>query len=990
MNDEVFKCYAQISIKRSELNEAFEHYEMNKNAADANEASKKYRELLSFWRSYLKPSASTNKSPNSDVTEEDLKHNLERIEKEYACAYSPNELSHDKIRGFLDQLKGYLATLNDNKIIEYKVTFLLSRLLYNTCLLQDCYFPIHEKPYEDFLTNIKNFLNKCIIISQLDYFSEYFEEIVSDFNDDFESVTEVTPHILNIVGVLNFKCHQYKEAISLFDRAVQGYERANQNQHELYKNGEYFQTKLLLAYCYEYNHDFEKAISELIGLDVDSLLKLCDKLIMYDLLDEKSFSNSRHLSQEIINKIKDEAVRVNRKRNLLTLATSRDKDLAAQKESLVSDSIGDLHEVLHSLGHCLNELGIKEKMELSFKDVMTRDNKQVVKLLCVSRLIMLEVAEQNSDCEDFQTCLYMLYGEAKDYDICLKRIDVLYRRIEESIKKNINLRMENIFYRFLVLNQSNKVIHYDNSREEADKSYDEFKKFAVRKYDYDALIHIEIVRFRSRIINILLTEVDDKRVFDKLSILRDTPEGKNMFDIKPSAKLNQWIVQEYNKTIALYEFLVKYFDSKNTSINTLYNLACRFIFFRNMFEKEKEQSFVDNKDKIGAIQRTIELIMDDVVSPQSIFLLAPLTSAVPYQHQTQSLLKLESELFLKSDNMPPNIDKLGNFQRLHEALMLSRKATDLKKWLFSHSEYAPIFMITKKTPDQNCDRYYYADKNGVVLERPIHNIARINYLFGVIGNQRPTKRHSTCANGQSKCCICIVEGEYKEKIEPSIKEICAELLVPTEAYEGKHFVVDYRVYKTHPTIEWSILGFEKSLSKIHGSEVVQYLCGTQENGEYKIAISKQDYCFVAFRNEDSRIATSDMFYMQEKGISLWYSQSHEDDYNFEKWLKDAKAALFFLSYKTDFSASDNNNFVRQIEKISKTDHLREKTIFIVNGFETDGKLSESLGKYLDDNMVDFIRLHTVFRHNDDCDDYEHMGKVIQDLQRYGVKRNELQ
>lgn len=963
-----YECYQQLSKKHSELIEAFDYYEkMHEGPTSVAKASAKYGELLTFWRNYLGLNNSvTDPCDVNDISEITILADLEAIEKELAQSYSPTEVSRSKILTYFDKLKSYLLIMDDDKIIQKKAAFLLCRLLYNILLLKECFFPIKELPYVDFLSNVRNLLNKCIVISQLDYFNEYFEEIVNDFNEDFVSVKEVTPHILNIVGVLNFKCHKYREAIGLFRKAILGYERLQVD--ELIKNDEYFQIKLLLAYCYEYNHDFELAINELIGLDVESLLSLCPEQKMYDLLDEKSFKESRNAAQDIIDKIKKASD--NRNNNLLYLGTQRD--------NYKPDIIGDVHEVLHSLGHCLNELGIKEKMH-GQKD-------RVVRLLYMARLIMLEVAEQNGECEDFQTCLYMLYGEAKDYDICLNRIQSISKKLKESKSKNVNLRMENLFYLFLVLNQANKVILSQDARDLADNAYSEFKEFAQRRYDYDALIHIEIIRFRSKIISILLTEGDDAKVSVELEKLKTEPEGVNMFGIKPSAKLNKWIVQEYNKTIALYEFLVKYYESEGTDVNNLYNFAWRFSFFRNLFENSIH-SFSDNDDKISIIQKTISLIIDDVVSPQSIFLLAPLTSAVPYQHQTESLLSLENELFLISDNMPQKDDKLDQFQKLHEALKSLPKAESLKNWLFSHSEYFPIFIIMKNTPDIKCERFYYADNNGVVLERPIHNVERLNELFKKLGNKRPRKRHVPCANGQSKCCISVVDkSASKDIIVTHVKDICKELLIPIAAYEGRHFVIDYR-YSLQPSTEWTILGFEQSLSKVHESEIIQYLCSNQKAPEYKLGVTLQDYCFIAFNKYDARIATSDILYLQEQGIHFWYNQTGEDISSLESRMLNSKFALFFLSPNT-FQGTESETMSRLIKKIQRSTALKEKSIFITTNFTSDEELKVLLDKNWGDELVDYVMMRKVNRKSSDCDESDHLSNIVKSLLNNGVKQND--
>ena len=999
MEDKVFVNYEQLSQKRSELMGAFEYYEKkHMSSGDSDDATLQYKYLLSFWRQYLSRSLNvsccTSSSENEEIPSgEKIQELLNTFETTLVRSYSPIELSCQKIEEMRRQLIRCMNVVSDDLILEAKVAYRLSRLLYNILLLTDCFFPIHEMPYDDFLDNIKNRLNKCIIVSQLDYFGEYFEDIVDDFNEDFVSVKEVTPHIQNIVGVLSFKCHKYKEAISYFRNAINGYEKNKTDR--LYKSDEYFQTKLLLAYCYEYNHDFSSAIKELIGIDEVQLLSLFEKqfeeqkLCLYDLLDEDSFFENRKTSQIIIKKIEEKAERGSYI-NLLHLGMLRDGEIDP------NEKIGDAHEVLHSLGHCLNELGIKNKAGTKQK----RDT--VVKLLFLARVIMLEVAEQNEYCEDFQTCLYMVYGESKDYDLCLERINKITGKIKHNPYKNINYYMENQFYRFLVYYQSNRIIM---SEEEADEAYSEFKKFALLRDDYDALIHIEIIRFRSSIIKILREESDDT-ILGVLRELKNEPEGKSMFDYRPSSKANKWIVQEYNKTIALYEFLVKYFESTGKDINMLYNLACRFIYFRNMFEENK-LIFPEGITKEDAIEQTIDLIMDDVASPQSIFLLAPLTSAEPYQHQTKSLLSLERRLFNDtecSQTFDEEFnDKLGKFQRLQEFTELSKKVTKLSKWLFSHNEYSPLFLVSKSTSNVKCDRYYYADYRDVVIERPIHNVDSINKLLEAIKGKRTNKRHIPCGNHQTKCCITIPDidsskqNTFMENGVISItKKICEELLLPTNIYEEAHFVIYYKG-TADKNSEWCIIGLKKPLSKVLGSEMIEYLCeeGSENMGnlcekekgnvpQCKLAISYHNFCYVEYSSIDAGIATTDMLFLQNHGFHLFFDKERIN----EEKLTKAKHILLFISDKTMIDKG-KDRYIEFVHKIFDDTELRDRLSVIAYGFSKQNDMKKKLKEQgMEDSVINYLVMQTKLRNSSAFDYTNHMHDIMVQLKNDGVGQND--
>lgn len=969
MNEAVFDKYQALSNKRTEMIEAFEYYEIH-HKESVQEAVSKYRDILVFWREYLRSQHSIEGITKSEYTTDNLIGKLEEMERTFICSYSPTEMSRSIVEKKYHEVITYLFMLTNDEIIDKKATFLLSRLLYNISLLIDCFFPIHEAKYEDFLTNIRNHLNKCIIISQLDYFSEYFEELLGDFNDDFVSIKEVAPHILNVVGVLNFKCHKYKEAIQFFMIALKGF---NYMKIDLQTNDEYFQTKLLLAYCYEYNHDFESAIECLIGFGYKELLSFSNNLEIYNLISEKTFESGRKTAQKIINKIIERA-KQEKNNNLLYLGLQRDSDKV--------NTIGDIHEVLHSLGHCLNELGIKKKMSSQISERET-----VVNLLYLARMIMLEVAVQNEKCEDFQTCLYMVYGEAKDYDICLNRINEITSKLELSSIQNVNYYMENLFYKFLILNQSNKVILSNDALIKSQNAYLEFKKFSQRRYDYDALIHIEIIKFRCSIIGILRTEKDDQSILGSLVDLKNQPEGQSMFGIKPSAKLNKWIVQEYNKTIALYEFLVKYFQSSGIDLNALYNFACRFTYFRNVFDENTHLS--DNEtDKRKIIQSTIELIMDDVFSPQSIFLLAPLTSAVPYQHQTKNLLVLEKNLFQENNEstFTDFSDKLEQFQRLQEIPRPSQKVEDISNWLFNHSEYKPVFLVSQYS-SASSERYYYADNNGLVLERPIQNTESLTKILITISSLRAKKRHSYCQNQQTRCCISLIDNDTinKEIFTEKIYSILNELFIPVDTYRSKHFVVECRISKKQ-VLDWSILGFEESLSEIQGSEIVHYLCGRDESFENVLADSDGNYCFFGNDTVDDNTATKDMLGFQNNYLRLFSSRHKERTVNIDK-LSKAKGAIFFISPKSIEKLDNSSHLFEQINYVcNSTCELRNHTLFIACEFKDIQDVKKKLqeNSAIQREITDFIIARIILRENVSETKNSYISDVVQKMKEYGV------
>lgn len=965
MEEMVFHNFSALSKMHSAMVEAFEFFENTGN-------DEKYRELLECWRNYLKDEPKYGETPV-------IHEKLEQYEEQLHQSYSPIECFREDIVSIRKDVTDYIKYFSNASLIQQKVTLLLSRLLYNCLLLERCFFPLYDTVYQDHISNIKNQLNICIILGQLDYFSEYFRYVLCQFNEEFKSLQKVSAHVLHVVGVLNFKCHNYKEAIEIFVRATSCFE--TENTSEIYRNDEYFQTKLLLAYCYEYDHQFDNAIEELIGVSVDNLLHEFGGFDMFTLFDSVDIGRVKKWSERFIT--------VNIPRIIEKFGSGRKTNnlfvIAGQRDSIYNREVGDKHEVLHNLAHCLNELGIKIKLD----DNSNRKD-DIVSLLYLSRALMLYVAEYNEDCRDFQTCLYMLFGEAKDYDVCLRRINQMIEEADKCRIHNINYEMENMFYLFLIANQSGKIVEDKQLAKRADEAYQRFTDFAKHRYDYDALIHIEIFRFRFEIINILRASIDDEEIQKKLIALRDTSFGKCVFSIRPSAKANRWIVQEYRKTIALYEFLVKYFeDLDEQNINELYNYACHFHFYRKLFEMGRDDISGENMET--AIDRIIGAIVDDFISPQSIFILAPITSAIPYQNQTKSFHSLEKELFPTYIKRFPPHSKMERFAKLISSKYLDRNYID---WFWTHEEYGCSFAASKMNPDVNGERYYYCDEGGQIFDRPIHNVGTVNKLIKKINLHR--KRHNICRNGQTTCCISIF---YDSENASYIRDICKELMIPIKKYQNKQFIFYCKkdIFQSVHSTNWCIVGIDHKLCRVQEQEVIALLCKHDLEREFKLAISQEDYCYICYDIMDSMVAKSDMYWLQEHGIRFWYDREmkcHKDTFSHPEYMNQANALLIFISNGSFGDNPVQSRLYKEIQYASQQDI--ENRILITIDFEKPFDLMKYLKEELKEDSDKLFRylmespmISGTKKSEADATSYLEQSDILKILKGYGVGRDDL-
>lgn len=964
MNEKVFEDFHVLSKMHFKTMEAFECF------ANMGE-DRKYKELLDFWLNYLKDESKYREQP----VELEV---LEQYEKELYQSYSPIGLHQEHIAYIRKNVVNYLQYYSKDILIQEKSVLLLSRLLYNCLLMERCFFPLYNIIYQDHISNIINQLNICIIVGQLDYFSEYFRQTLLQFNEEFASLREVSVHTLHLVGILNFKCHNYKQAIEIFLRAISRFE--DEEKSDAYKNDEYFQTKLLLAYCYEYDHQFERAIKVLLEVSVDKLLGEFKGFEMFTLFSGSDIDQTKKWAENFIsNKLPRiiDKYASNQKVNALL-------DVARQRDMLSNAEIGDRHEVLHTLAHCLNELGIKRELTSNNSQ---KDN--VVSLLFLSRAIMLYVAEFSKESQDFQTCLYMLFGEAKDYDVCLKRINQVIKEYEESKTKNINYEMENMFYLFLVANHSGRVIDDTLLAERAENAYQRFTQFAKSRYDYDALTHIEIFKFRFEIINILCSSIDNTEIEKKLIALKSKPFGEYVIATRPSAKANRWIMQEYKKTIALYEFLVKYFeDQSETNINELYNYACHFRFYRNLFEKGEENA--DGEDMEAAINRIIETIVDDFLSPQSIFILAPITSAIPYQHQTKTFLTLEDRLFETQSKKFDSASKMEPFTDL-----VSAKHPNLEhiNWLLAYKEYSISFSASRIYPSREENRYCYCD-GAEIFDRPIFNVATVKKMIqNVI---RHKKRHKYCQNRQTNCCITIFQNANNEQIN----NICRELMIPAEKYQNKTFVFYYKNEgpQKNPEIYWHIIGIDQKICRVQEQEIVSHLCGHSINPECKLAVSRKNYCYVCYNVTNSMVAKSDMYWLQEHGIRFWYDREmkgSEEDIPHPAYLDEAKALLIFISKEAFGTNAVQSRLYKEI-RYAVEQNLENRIIIAIDFKDADdltsyfkqkfrGKINGEMFSYLIGPPI----IYGAMKSENEAVMCLEKSNILTQLKEYGVEHDDI-
>jgi hypothetical protein len=913
------KKFNQICTLRERSDEAFR--ELLKEKQINNSADKRFRICGCFrsWQRLIEETANTSKAnPSTNTLADKQKQTfLEDTERTLRNADSP--LS-DGIRDLLRKAANYIVSLpppnntsfiNDNYYLAIKLSF--------NYLLVEMYYDETAEAEGEYAENILKGLNANIILSRIDYFSEYYSSMLYRFDNMFTPIQNCDAHIFHVIGVLNFRCHNYNNAIEFLARAKTAFE--NELGADIYnpekRQNEYFQTCLLLTYCFEYDHYFAEAIELLLGFSVEYLFEIYKNSPLYDVITDPFERDRNHI--ERVRKFISDKVLENDCKGFLNIAHKRDIEPINKNKKSENETWGDKHEILHNLAHCCNELAIKKINNTTEEDsvkVLPRD------LFQMARDIMLLVAEHNHEgCIDFQTCLYMIYGEAKDWDICLKMIEKQFN--DKFSKRSISFQMENLFYKYLAIRQAyfNPEKH-EKELKEADEAYIKFKKLARLKYDYDSLIYIEIFHFRFEMIKILRYSGTD--ILNDLKELKSSDTGIDLFGNKPSTKVNKWIRKEYIKTKAIYEFLTAYLESPDAEdIIKIYNYAMRFSSLLKFFERDlpydikelfnsiKPNSATDkDEDKLKAINNILDVMIEDFMSPQSIFILAPVSSAIPYQSQSGDLTELEERLW--SDERKDLIQdpKTSRFGRLS----IPDRNLEIHKSIFKDVGYDNISFIATK--HQNVKKYplYFLIKSKItsgtrgfdISERPIINFKELNTLLDnllttIQKKYKPVKEHKyDCLhNGKSPICAKYFRPEDTEVIS-MLKKMCKELMIADNLCKDKHFIFRYiKDGQTDDSItNWCIIALKKQPTDYQMKKIRNKLCGQKSK---EIQVADHDYCFISHSSSDNDLVVNDLLELQDNyKVRFWYDQTIPAG---SKWNEDnvfpkmdaAKCLVFYVS-----------------------------------------------------------------------------------------------
>ena len=868
------------------------------------------------------------------------------------------------------------ALFNETKVLwsiykskdthDTKTMILFSHLFFNIALIEKCLYPMDKTNYTrlNYERRLLYLLNYCTILSRSRYFSNNFVQIISLLNKDIQGIEIINYETLYRLGLFNFQISNYSDALFYLKHAKLFFDTeqcADTAQEQKTIDKCYFRICLLITYCYEYMHQFIEAINELVGMDPNQLISNVLNYshnninnLIYDPFDE---IRRTEVQKYVSDMFSVNSSFYNSTNGLLHLANLRDTRFHTE----YNDKKKDLQEVLHLLAHCCNEYGIELSQKRSSGDAQI-----AFQLKILARAVMLNVAKNHSDFEDkmdFDTCLAMIYGEDKDYDICFYEL-LKTMSDDKYIQQSEDMKSECEFYYYFVTNFSHMISDEDRRESEdiekrAAEAYKSFVAHCENKCDPDARAYIEIFKFKFAITRSL-------RMFEVSripEILNDLAlDYKTFLDYAPSMYVNKWIRSEYDKIKTIYEFIITLYkqngQDNRVDIDELYNLADRYLQFYNTDknlqkgttvietlktnypnnisineydtngiisigrvilvnrDKAPNYSLLDNKsfyieynpqyhtnnspkcigvipdkdsaEKMFFVISAFNTLIQDFISPQSIFLLAPLTSSLPYQYQTgkfNTLVESLNDSNIRIDRIalptlgefahPLYEQNLGIKPDLHTHLMKIKNSGGVGEVKYIIHGY-----LMDNTVKDDTYVFVSSKNNYKQITRPYQNIGQINTSLNSIKRrmeEHPTNlEHPKCPNQKDAFGFCCTRHEFFRTMNWDKGEIALLLrqFLVTEKDMSDYDNILINITKTRFIIVISSRDIDQNPLKLTiceypenpGDQIKIYLPQTENDRENFVVICYPSN-FVSIVESDLRILN------KRSNVKFWYDKA---------------------------------------------------------------------------------------------------------------------
>lgn len=508
-------------------------------------------------------------------------------------------------------------------------------------------------------------LNQAILTDRMYYCLQTLEITLANLNKVINCFDKLDWNVYYAVGFLNFKIHRYNDAIRYFQFVVSNYELKESQDQNIRKR--YFHSNLLLAYCYEYDHNFAQAIRTLAA-EPEHIVSLLDSHSILSL--ESNFG-------EIMESV-------------FKLAASYPTSLISQYFSSFSEfekgaicpapengiSLDMQFEILHALAHCLNEYSINNHANRSISS-----SHNYGKCIRFARLVMKAIAKFRPE---YGTCYATIHGECKDYHAALIELDNAQIALSKNKNAKESLVAEISFFRYYFNMLCNRA-------STADKTI--FEQYSEKCDDDDAKCHLKIFEFRDELrryifalyecIQVLVGDIPFSE--DNIIPIPENLRTKytELCSLEPTLYMNASVRSELRLMQRAYDcifYLRTYFihpTPKNLLV--LQNACYRFSTIKQEFHQvsssftSQKQSPVSQTSFPSSLPNVVKevfsagnaSILSSLYSTDSIFILAPISGVVVFQYQTgtiQYLFNSDTILPHTSESEAPtdHVDAIAN------------------------------------------------------------------------------------------------------------------------------------------------------------------------------------------------------------------------------------------------------------------------------------------------------------------------------------------
>lgn len=488
-------------------------------------------------------------------------------------------------------------------------------------------------------------INQSILIDRMYFCLQSLEITLNRLSKLVNGFEELEWTVYFVVGFLNFKIHQYDNAIYNFNK-VKDYKDLK-NSYDQSSRERYFHANLLIAYSYEYGHDFENAIKTLAvdPCEIDLILEQ----YAIDLIDSRFGDIMESIC--LCAKKNGNSLIYEYMPSYLTFFQKANKPSPDNESELEMQ-----FEILHALAHCINEHAIKNRAEKR-----NNDSVNYGKLIRLARCIMKNIALIRPE---YWTCYATIHGEYQDYYKALYELD---NAREKLIAHNNGIGKETLiaevsFFRYYFNLLCNRV---------SKKDKEAFERYYEKYDDDDAKCHLKIFEFRDELRRYLsslynsLYSVSDGRLFKEDNILKISHELQEKYtelcSLEPTLYMNANVRTELRLMqrayICIKNLRTYLIDPSPDNLIILRNSAYRFSETKDVFKIVsiiEENDF--EEDILTLLPDTVRnvfsagnaSILNSLFSTDSIFILAPISGVVVYQYQTGTV----QELFDSKSIMP--------------------------------------------------------------------------------------------------------------------------------------------------------------------------------------------------------------------------------------------------------------------------------------------------------------------------------------------------